>query len=153
MISGAGLSFLILGEISDIRTVFCACCRPTTEQAVLCCWALSTANGLQHRSCTLLGSRGLEQQQNGADSMCQASILACSRLYRACVCSLSLLLSSQAVQGLSGTDSQEQDLFASLSMCLAAVGAPQQQLQQLRCVAIAEECQAGLLPLYDSLHP
>jgi hypothetical protein len=38
----------------------------------------------------------------------------------------------QAVQHLSGVDSADQDLFASLSMCLAAVGAPTQELQDLR---------------------
>lgn len=43
----------------------------------------------------------------------------------------------QAVQDLSGVDSAEQDLFASLAMCLAAVGAPDQELQALRCVRTA----------------
>lgn len=38
----------------------------------------------------------------------------------------------QAVQHLSGVDSADQDLFASLAMCLAAVGAPQQELRELR---------------------
>lgn len=43
-----------------------------------------------------------------------------------------MIVALQAVQHLSGIDSADQDLFASLSMCLAAVGAPEQQLQELR---------------------
>jgi hypothetical protein len=38
----------------------------------------------------------------------------------------------QAVQHLSGVDSADQDLFASLSMALAAVGAPDSDLQEIR---------------------
>lgn len=36
------------------------------------------------------------------------------------------------MQHLSGVDSADQDLFASLSMALAAVGAPDSELQEIR---------------------
>lgn len=68
--------------------------------------------------------------------MQQATAVSCfRRIYQSVSHPLPCFHYMQAVQHLSGFDIADQDLFASLSMCLAAVGAPEQQLQDLRRVA------------------
>lgn len=56
-----------------------------------------------------------------------------------CLCTVPPHACMQVVQHLSGVDSADQDLFASLAMCLAAADpstTPQQDLQELRWVFV-----------------